>query len=93
MTVYGYGVWLNMGRFEFLKLAYTGSVEAESVPAALNEIWRIFNIDHPEDYKDRSLSVGDIVAIGGNGEVWSVVESGWTRLNNTFDEALAKCGH
>lgn len=29
----------------------------------LNKIWIIFNINHPEDYKARSLSVSDIVIL------------------------------
>ena len=31
----------------------------------LNDVFRIFNIEHPEDYEARSLSVGDVVRLGG----------------------------
>lgn len=43
--------------------AYTGTVIANDDQHALNEIFRIFNIDHPEDYEARSLSVGDVVVL------------------------------
>lgn len=31
----------------------------------LNDIFRIFNIEHPFDYQARSLSVGDVIKLGG----------------------------
>lgn len=30
----------------------------------LNDIFRIFNIEHPANYRNRSLSVGDVIQIG-----------------------------
>jgi hypothetical protein len=36
---------------------------AGSDPEILNQVWVIFNQDHPPDYEERSLSVGDVVAI------------------------------
>ncbi len=38
---------------------FTGEIEAEN----LEDIFRIFNIEHPKDYTGRSLSVSDVVEI------------------------------
>ncbi len=44
---------------------WDGSVEANS----LNDIYMIFNINHPEDFTGHSLSVSDIVEVYGRGPV------------------------
>lgn len=35
---------------------------------SLGDIWRIFNLDHPEDFKGHSLSVSDVVVIHREGQ-------------------------
>lgn len=39
--------------------AYEGTVEAEN----LEDVFYIFNMDHPEDFRARSLSMSDVVEI------------------------------
>lgn len=53
-----------------MKLAWEGDSIADldiesgiSDEAALEDVFRIFNIEHPLQYRNRSLSVGDIVSI------------------------------
>lgn len=51
----------------------------------LNEILEIFNINHPEDYKARSLSVSDIIMLSdanGNKERYFVDSIGFHRLSD-----------
>jgi len=78
-----------------LDVAHEGVVVTdESEAALLEEIFRIYNIDHPADYADRSLSVGDVVEI--NGRRYACQPTGWTRLvepvdplyTNTLDRLL-----
>lgn len=52
-------------------------LEATSV----GEVFEILNIRHPEDYKRRSLSVGDIV-VDPNGDAWIVKGMGWEKLHD-----------
>lgn len=70
---------------QMMELAYPKVTELE-VPtpeAALEEMFRIFNIDHPSDYRNRSMSVGDVVlliTVGG----WSAFKCdsvGWSRID------------
>jgi len=44
---------------ELYDKVFDGSVEAQN----LEDVYRIFNIDKPEDYRGRSLSVSDVVEI------------------------------
>jgi len=53
-----------------MQLVYTMSVDrvvdSEDADLAIaEEMFEIFNIRHPEDYRNRSLSVGDMVVIDG----------------------------
>ena len=44
---------------ELYRKTYEGAVEAEN----LEDVFYIFNMDHPEDYRARSLSMSDVVEI------------------------------
>ena len=51
-------------------LVYTDTLNCDgSTGAKLEEIYRTFNIDHPEDFRGHSLSVSDIVALKQDGVV------------------------
>ena len=39
------------------------------LPTLLEKIYHIFNVQHPEDFKGHSLSVGDVVALKYNGKM------------------------
>ena len=40
---------------------YAGKVDAENINEALEKLWDIFNVNRPETYFGRSLSVSDVV--------------------------------
>ncbi len=65
---------------------YSGTVEADSPAIALEELFRIFNIEHPEDYRGRSLSVSDIVILGdadgNNANTWFCDIFGWQNITD-----------
>lgn len=42
---------------------YSGTIEEQSNFHALHRLYFIFNLNHPVDYKGRSLSVSDIVEL------------------------------
>lgn len=53
--------------FDNYKLVYSEEYKGLD----LNQIYEKFNIDHPEDFKGHSLSVGDIVVLRRNGVAWA----------------------
>jgi hypothetical protein len=58
---------------------YTGEIcFINSDEATLEEIFRIFNIDVPEDYRSSSLSVGDIVML--NDRYYQVMPIGYREI-------------
>jgi hypothetical protein len=61
------------------------SMESED-ELGLEDVFRIFNIEHPKDYRARSLSVTDVVII--NDEAYICAPTGWFRLE--FDHM--QCG-
>lgn len=60
-------------------LVYQGEHEAATPLAALNHFFREFNIDHPEDFTARSMSLSDIVLLDGRA-VFYCDQYGWTEL-------------
>lgn len=61
--------------------AYKGEISGESEIDCLEKLFERFNIDHPDDYKNRSLSVGDAVILGG--AVWFCQTVGWQKMDDT----------
>lgn len=50
---------------EQMRFAYRVQLDyAKSDRLLLEEVFRMFNIEPPDDYRNRSLSVGDVVTIG-----------------------------
>ena len=62
------------------KVVYEGVIIPNEGPIenTLEELFEIFNIDHPKDYTGRSLSVSDIVEI--DGENYFCDAFGWIKL-------------
>lgn len=86
--------FLSLGRLEsrgmkinpkFYKGVWSGKVEA----ANLEDIFYIFNMEHPADFRGHSLSVSDVVEVLGGGDVepgfYFCDSWGWKRLE-TFGE-------
>jgi hypothetical protein len=46
-----------------LEKAYTGEIDAADAKAACEKLFEKFNMDHPADYKNRSMSVGDVLML------------------------------
>ena len=44
---------------------YEGEIDGATIPAILEDLFMIFNIRRPEDFKGRSLSVSDIICLDG----------------------------
>ena len=44
---------------------WRGEIESKTINGALEELFRIFNVDRPEQYCGRSLSVSDVVMLDG----------------------------
>lgn len=59
---------------------YIGKIESTDIQKSLNELFRKFNIELPENYKGRSLSVSDVVKIGN--EYYYCDSIGWKQLEN-----------
>ena len=70
------------------KVVYHGSISvSEDVNQQLEDLYVKFNIDHPEDFRGRSMSVSDIVALKIAGEVsFHYVDSfGFQKLNHFME--------
>ena len=66
-------------------IVYKGEIESENVESALEELYTIFNISHPEDFKGHSLSVSDMVMIRENAyyieHLYYCDSFGWKQIN------------
>ena len=60
------------------KVVYEGELEYPEMPNALEELFEIFNIRRPEDFKGRSMSVSDIVEVDSKNYYCDV--AGWVEL-------------
>lgn len=54
------------------------------------ELYRVFNIEKPHDFKGHSLSVSDVIVLGG--AAWYVDVYGFKRIENFKEETNAKKG-
>lgn len=64
--------------------AFTGTLKNPSADnyENLNTVYHIFNVEHPENYKNRSLSVGDLVKL--NDEFYYVDSIGFKNVTDTI---------
>ena len=60
------------------EVVYEGELDYPEMPNALEELFEIFNIKIPEDFKGRSMSISDIVEIDGKNYYCDFV--GWEEL-------------
>lgn len=58
---------------------YTDSIDGEDPIAVLENLYEMFNINHPDDFKGHSLSMSDIIVLfDDNGCKWYYCDSfGW----------------
>lgn len=68
------------------KEVYGGSINDDAATkfTILEELFRKFNIDRPEDFKGHSLSVSDIVYFPADEESWLCDSYGWKLLEKTL---------
>lgn len=59
-------------------LVYENKIKTD-VPNVLEELFRVFNIEQPEDFFGRSMSVSDIVQIGN--DYFYCDSIGWGNVN------------
>lgn len=58
---------------------YNGSITADNQTEALEQLYTIFNINHPIDFKGHSLSVSDVVKL--NDTLFYCNRIGWKKLD------------
>lgn len=66
---------INLDDYE---VVYEGELDYQEMPNALEELFDIFNVRRPNDFKGRSLSVSDIVEV--DGENYYCDAAGWKKL-------------
>ena len=66
---------INLKDYE---VVYEGELEYSEISDALEELFEIFNIRRPEDFKGRSMSVSDIVEVDGDNYYCDAF--GWVKL-------------
>ena len=60
------------------EVAYEGELDCPEVSNTPEELFKIFNIKIPEDFKGRSMSISDIVEIDGKNYYCDMI--GWKEL-------------
>ena len=66
---------INLKDYE---VTYEGELNCPEISDALEELFEIFNIRRPNDFKGRSMSVSDIVEIDGDNYYCDA--AGWVKL-------------
>jgi hypothetical protein len=64
--------------FDEFACVLEGEFEGESEEDVRERLWTTLNITHPEGYKGRSMSVGDVVRVGD--KIWACMQFGWMEL-------------
>lgn len=66
--------------FDEYECVYCGTVNwCPSIGMILESIFTMLNYDHPDDYRARSLSVSDIIALEG-GDLWFCDSFGFKKI-------------
>ena len=47
------------------EVVYEGEIEDYNIEYTLEKLFDIFNMNHPEDFRSRSMSVSDVVELDG----------------------------
>ena len=83
-TDYGFMSWdfakehgFDFDDYEFI---YAGEVAGTSPEYALEKLFYTFNMDHPKDFRGHSLSMSDIVVLGGR--TYYCDRFGWTDVSD-----------
>lgn len=63
------------GNKEINSTLYDKVYEGEVDCAGLEDVFQMFNLDHPEDYKGRSLSVSDVVEVVESPKLVGIIET------------------
>ena len=72
----------NMKDFGY-ELSYQGQIDSQDIESCKDDIYKMFNIDRPEDFTGRSLSVSDVIYIQGN--YYYCDSFGWKTLENVIN--------
>ena len=74
------------------RLVYESETESEQPDKSLEILFQTFNLVPPKDYRDRSMSVSDIVEFYGNGkrEFYFCDSLGFKSVNFDADQALPR---
>jgi hypothetical protein len=65
------------------EVVYEGEIDGNSTYECLEQLFYIFNQEHPEDFKGHSLSVSDIVELdGGN---FYCDSHGWVNVEEALE--------
>ena len=60
------------------EVTYEGELDYPEMPNALEELFDIFNVRRPNDFKGRSMAVSDIVEVDGDNYYCDAI--GWVEL-------------
>lgn len=68
-------VKINLAEYEEV---WSGTINSSSIKQGLEDLFYIFNMEHPSGYKGRSLSVSDVIEI--DGEYYYCQAVGWLKV-------------
>lgn len=58
---------------------FSGTIEGDSDISTLEDLFYIFNLDHPKGYDGHSLSVSDVVKLNDDA-LWYCDSFGWKKI-------------
>ncbi len=70
-------LWFGYKSGDTLEFAYAGDSVLDEIEGARRELFEVFNLAHPADYRGRSMSVGDIVMFGDE-MIFACASVGWS---------------
>jgi len=68
---------------------YEIEVDAEPSIKLLDDVYTVFNINHPDDFHNRSMSMGDLMIINDD-KIYYVDRVGYTELKENNDGTYSK---
>jgi len=72
-----------------LELGYESEIDATSEAEARDRLFEKFNIAHPSDYRNRSMSVGDVIVFDGN-RAYACESAGWKEVPRPVEAEVAR---
>lgn len=82
-------LWFGYRPGDTLDFAYEGELigDGGDIKTARRQLFEIFNVAHPDDYRGRSMSVGDVVVLGDE-FIYACDRTGWADVTQEMTRSV-----